>query len=258
MRYALSFLTVLLALTVSSMAFAKDVVDHKPFDQILKKYVDHGKVDYKGLKANEKDLAKFNAYVATVASATVEGTQDAKLAFYMNAYNATVIKAVVERYPIDSVMKVDGFFNKISHKVAGQDMTLDHLENKVIRPEFKDARVHFGLVCAAVSCPPLRSKAFTEANVQKLLEENTSKFITQKTRVEAGTVKASKLFEWFADDFKANEGSVLNYLAKYLPDYAEALKANPPITFYEYRWELNEVVRTNQASTKSSQDVPQK
>lgn len=252
MRYAFSFLTVLVALTVSGTAFAEDIISHKPFDQLLKKYTDNGLVDYAGLKANENDLKKFNAYVAAVGTAKIEGSRDAKLAFYLNAYNATVIKAVIDRYPLESVMKVDGFFNKITHSVAGQTMTLDHLENKVVRPEFNDARVHFGLVCAATSCPPLRNKAFTEANVQKLLEENTQKFITQRTRVEGNTVKASKLFEWFADDFKANEGSVVKYLAKYLPDYATVLNGTPTVVFYEYRWELNEDLKKNNASSTAN------
>jgi hypothetical protein len=249
MRYAFSFLTVLVALTVSGSAFAEDVISHKPFDQLLKKYTDNGLVDYAGLKANTKDLEKFNGYVAAIGSAKVEGSRDAKLAFYLNAYNATVIKAVIDRYPLESVMKVDGFFNKITHNVAGQPMTLDHLENKIVRPEFNDARIHFGLVCAATSCPPLRNKAFTEANVQKMLEENTQTFITQRTRVEGNTVKASKLFEWFADDFKANEGSVAKYLAKYLPTYAATLNANPTFVFYEYRWDLNADLKKNNASS---------
>ncbi|MEZ4459305.1 MAG: DUF547 domain-containing protein [bacterium] len=208
MRFALSFLTLLLALSVSGSVFAKDVINHKPFNDILKTYVSKGKVDYAGLKANEADFKKFQAYVDAVGSAKVEGSNDAKLAFYLNAYNATVINAVIERLPLDSVMKVDGFFNKISHKIAGQDITLDHLENKIVRPEFKDARVHFGLVCAAVSCPPLKNKAFTEKNVQSLLEKNTKSFLKTATKVEGDSVKTSTLFEWFADDFKANEGSV--------------------------------------------------
>ncbi len=240
MRLAFSFLTVLLALTISTGAFAKDVISHKPFNDILKTYVSKGKIDYAGLKANEADFKKFEDYVDAVASAKVEGTNDAKLAFYLNAYNATVMKAVIERLPLESVMKVDGFFNKVNHKIGGKEMTLDFLENKVVRPEFKDARVHFGLVCGAKGCPPLKNKAFTEKNVQSQLEKNAKAFIPSATKIDGDKVTTSKLFEWFADDFKTAEGSVEKYLAKYLPKHKELLESGKAkIGFTEYNWALN-------------------
>lgn len=240
MRLALTFLTTLLTLTFSSGAFAKDVINHKPFNEILKTYVSQGQVDYEGLKANKQDLTKFRTYLDAVGGAKVDGTSDAKLAFYLNAYNATVIDAVIANLPIDSVMKVDGFFKTVKHKIGGKEMTLDDLENKIVRPEFKDPRVHFGLVCGAKSCPPLKSKAFTESNVQTLLEKNAKSFIKSATKIEGDSVSTSKLFEWFADDFKAKEGSVANYLAQYLPEHKDVLGAQTvKIHFTEYNWALN-------------------
>jgi hypothetical protein len=257
MRLAFSFLTVLLALTISSGAFAKDVISHKPFNDILKTYVSKGKIDYAGLKANDADFKKFEAYVDAVAQAKVDGTNDAKLAFYLNAYNATVMKAVIERLPLESVMKVDGFFNKVSHKIGGKDMTLDHLENKVVRPEFKDARVHFGLVCGAKGCPPLKNKAFTEKNVQSQLEKNAKAFIPLATKIDGDKVTTSKLFEWFADDFKTAEGSVEKYLAKYLPKHKELFElGTAKIGFSEYSWALNaKPAAKPQAEGKAKTDV---
>ncbi len=241
MRIAFSFLSLLLALSISTGALAKDVISHKPFNEILKTYVSKGKIDYAGLKANEADFKKFEAYVDAVATAKIDGTNDAKLAFYLNAYNATVMKAVIERLPLESVMKVDGFFNKVNHKIGGKEMTLDHLENKVVRPEFKDARVHFGLVCGAKSCPPLKNKAFTEKNVQSLLEKNTKSFIPSATKVDGEKVTTSKLFEWFADDFKGAEGSIEKYLAKYLPMHKDLLESGKAkVGFSEYSWVLND------------------
>lgn len=238
-----TLLTLFLVLSMTSSAWAKDVIDHKPFDEVLSTYVDSkGRVDYAGLKANEKDYATFKAYLAEVGTAKVDGSADAKLAFYINAYNATVINAVIDNLPTTSVMKVDGFFKKAEHQVAGKSMTLDALEHSIIRPTFKDARVHFALVCAAKSCPPLQRDAFTEKNVQKMLERNAKKFIPRATKIdkEAKTVTTSKLFEWFADDFKANEGSVAKYLAKYMPDDAEFLSAGEfKLGFSKYDWKLN-------------------
>ncbi len=240
MRSVIVSFLVIASFLVASPAFAKDIIDHKPFDEVLKTYVKKGKVDYKGLKANEKDFAKFTAYIEAIGGAKVKGSKKAKLAFYINAYNAHVINAVIANLPTKSVMKVDGFFKKAEHKVAGKSMTLDHLENKIIRPEFNDARIHFALVCAAKSCPPLKKKAFTEKNVKKMLEKNAKKFIPKATKVEGNTVTTSQLFNWFADDFKKNEGSVENYLAKYLPEHAELLKSGKAeIKFSFYDWDLN-------------------
>lgn len=241
MRFIL-ITTLFLVTTYSSAAFAADVVNHKPFNTLLKTYVKKGKVDYKGLKGNAEDMGRFNTYVESLANAkiTKKHSQKSKLAFYINAYNANVIKAVVERYPLKSVMKVEGFFKKIDHKVAGKTMTLDHLENQIVRKDFKEPRIHFALVCAAKSCPPLKAKAFTEKNLEKQLEKNAKKFISKTTTIEGNVVTASQLFNWFADDFKGDKGSVNKYLANYLPDHsALLLTEGVEIKFSNYDWDLN-------------------
>ena len=123
-------------------------LSHKPFDTILRTYVKNGRVDYAGIKANAK--TNLDAYVKSLASASPGSSANAKKAFYFNAYNAIVIKAVVDRWPeVKSVLKVPGFFKRLRYTVAGRKVTLDQLEKKVILGEFKDARTHFALVCAA-------------------------------------------------------------------------------------------------------------
>lgn len=239
-RFLILILAVFLV-GLPSMSFAKDVIDHAPFGTILKTYVSKsGDVRYSDLRANEKDLATFKAYVAAVGEAKVTGSKEAQLAFYLNAYNALVIDAILNAWPIESVMKVDGFFKKTQHVVAGEKMTLDHLEHGIVRPTFKDARVHFALNCAAKSCPPLKRKVFTEKNVNAMLESNTKAFLPKATRFEGNVVTTSKLLEWFADDFKADAGSVAAYLAKYFPERATFLNAkDTKIEFSEYDWALN-------------------
>ena len=193
------------------------------------------------MKADEEDWKKLNSYVESVAGATVKGSDKAKLAFYINAYNANVIKSVVEKYPIKSVMKVDGFFKKEKHKVAGKEVTLDQLENEIIRKEFAEPRIHFVLVCAARSCPRLQRRAATEKNLESLLEKGATEFIPKATKVtDEGEVITSQLFNWFAVDFKKKEGSVKKYLAKYVPDHAETiLKEETKVKFSNYSWKLN-------------------
>lgn len=239
-------LIALVALTIiipvfASQAFAEDVVDHEPFDALLKSYVDgKGQVAYAKLKSNEADLAKLDAYIETLAKSDFEGKRRARLAAYINAYNANVIRKVINDYPTKSVMKLDDFFKSKDITVGGKKMSLDHLENKIIRPKFKEPRIHFVLVCAAKSCPKLHRKAATEKNVNSLMEGATKAFIPQATTVDGKTVTTSKLFTWFKDDFAGSAGSVEAYLAKYLPDHAELLKSGEAkLKFAHYDWALN-------------------
>lgn len=241
----ISLLTVLLTLSlfaVATPAWAADVVDPKPFGEILESYVDRrGRVDYAGLKANEADKKKLDDFAAAVGRAKVEGSDAARLAFYINAYNVLVIKAVVDRYPIESVMKVDGFFKKLTWKVAGKNLSLDALENEVIRKEFKEPRIHFVLVCGAESCPRLQREPATEANLEQLLQGAAAEFIPKATKVSGSKVVTSKLFEWFAADFAGASGSVREYLVQYLPQHAATIRdEKTALTYAHYSWKLNE------------------
>ena len=184
MRLTLTTITALFLLLTASTSWAQDVIDVKPFDELLKQYVDkRGRVDYAGLKANADDKAKLDAFAAKIDGAKVQGSDSAKLAFYINAYNVYVIKSIVDLYPIKSVMKVKGFFKERKHPIAGKKMTLDALENALIRKEFKEARIHFVLVCGAKSCPRLQRKAATEKNLEGLLESATKQFVPKATKV---------------------------------------------------------------------------
>ena len=215
--------------------------DHKPLDAILRAHVRGGRVDYAGIKARDAD--KLAAYVKAVGSASVSGmSKNAKLAFYLNAYNALVIKAVVDRWPgITSVMKVPGFFKSKRYKVAGRTVTLDQLENKVIRPTFKEPRIHFALVCAARSCPPLPSRAFSASGLDKTLDRLARSFINSSrgVQVSGDTIRVSRLFEWYAGDFVAAAGSVGKFLARYHKTHADKLKAATKLDYLNYDWALN-------------------
>ncbi len=239
-------------LTLSAPAFAQDknrhssplmavsssdVISHQNFDALLKKFVDKkGQVNYKALA---KDRAALDTYLKEIGNAKISGSDDAKLAFYINTYNAIVIDSVLQS-KLKGVMETKGFFKKNNHKVAGTMMTLDHLENSIIRKDFAEPRIHFVLVCGAKSCPRLRQEAATQDNVIAMMEAATKEFIPLSTKVKGNKVKTSELFNWFKDDFIKAEGSVGAYLAKYLPEHAELLKSKKAnISFSKYSWKLN-------------------
>jgi len=183
--------------------------DHSIFDALLKVYVDEsGMVNYSAFVNNQK----FATYLETIENADISKlTNEDKLAFYINAYNATVIKNVLDHFPINSPMDVDGFFNKITRTIAGNEITLDELEHKyalIIEPTLS----HFGLVCAAVSCPKLLDKAYDGKTVFSQLEENAKLYLNDhnKNKLDRANniLYLSEIFKWFKDSFVKKYGSL--------------------------------------------------
>jgi len=234
--------TPLVSITVLSISLpvTAGAFDHGPFDRIVREHVKKGRVDYRAIKAGA--MGELDRYVDALGKGRVEGmSREQQLAFYLNAYNANVIKAVVDRYPVASVMKVKGFFDRMKIRVAGRALTLNELENKVIRKRFAEPRIHFALVCAARSCPPLPSRAFSGKRLDRDLERLTRAFINSPAgaRIERGRATVSKLFEWYAEDFKKAAGSVGAFVARYRERGAERFRKGP-VGFHPYSWVLND------------------
>lgn len=197
-----------------------------------------GSVDYAGIKASPKAL---NDLVAEIGSFSVSSADSkTQKAFYLNAYNILVIKNVVDHYPIAKPTDVSGFFDAIKFKVAGQSLTLSDIENKKVRPTFKDARVHFALVCAAKSCPPIPNYAFTPANVEAKLQSLTVKAMNSKSFIKVDdankTVRFSQIMDWYKEDFVADSKTVLAYVNKYR---TTKIPESYTQSFYTYNWALN-------------------
>jgi len=224
--------------------------DHSQFDQVLKTYVnDKGLVDYNGIAGD----AAFKAYMKSLETADPDGmSRDGQLAFWIDAYNAVTIDKVIKWKPEKSVREtlIPGiwtstkFFTSREHIVAGKRMSPDDIENDVLRKQFKDPRIHFAIVCASSSCPPLPRFAYTAENVQAKLEEETRKYINsgRGTRIDAAdnTLYLSKLFDWFKGDFEYIAGSVLNFIKPYLNEKTLAfLQRDPQIAYLDYDWALN-------------------
>jgi hypothetical protein len=243
MKRTTALLAALAVLLLAPAAFAEDVVDTKAWDALLSKYVDgKGQVDYAAWHKSAKDQKRLDQFLEMVATANPDAhPAKAQLAFYINAYNATVIDSVLEKWPVKSVMKEKGFFKSEKHPIARKERTLDELEHKLIRPTFKEPRIHFVLVCAAKSCPRLRQEAMTEENVDKTLEASAKEFIPAATKANGKTVTTSQLFNWFADDFKSDAGSVEAYLAKYTSGKTKKVleSGEAKLEFSEYDWAIN-------------------
>ena len=224
---------------------------HDLFNQVLQKHVDKkGQVNYTQLKANPEKLEKYLDMLA-VAKPT-ELSYNAQLAFWVNAYNALVIKGVIDHYPTTSVRKVKwfgGFFSRLKFQVAGKTYTLNQIEHGIIRTEFVDPRIHFVLVCASASCPPLENRAFSAEDIEERLETATINFVQNPEQVRIDRAKRrvylSKIFKWYDDDFREGYDGVADFLADYLPpeDADFVLAADIKFHHLDYDWTLNDQKR---------------
>lgn len=227
--------------------------DHSVFDALLKKHVRGGLVDYDGF-AKAPD---FPRYLDALSRADVAALPDKeRLALWINAYNAYTLQLINthgERQSIRNINKTLGVVKakgpwqeEIVH-AGGRVLSLDEVEHGIIRKEFKEPRIHFALVCAALSCPPLRSEVYTGDALFAQLQDQSRIFLLEspaKNRVDvpARTVYASKIFDYYKEDFGGTEAAIGRYLATFHPPGpARALLESGSfrLEYTEYDWSLN-------------------
>ncbi len=198
-----------------------------------------GGVYYASVKA---DPTALNSLVDDIASYRFSSqSNNTNKAFLINAYNILVIKNVVDHYPITKPLDVPGFFDQKKFDVGGMSLTLSDIENKKIRPVYKDARTHFVLVCAAKSCPSIANYAFMPSKLETQLSVRTQEAMDNRSFIKVNdenrTVRISQIFEWYADDFKAEARNFVTYINKYR---STPIPENYKLSFYTYDWALNE------------------
>jgi len=244
MKYFLTALFTTLCLMLPGTGLAAGV-DNGIYAQLLAKHVKKGRVNYDGFK---QDQALLDQYLSSLSSTDPDTlTRNHRFAFYINAYNAFTIKLILTRYPdLNSIKELGSFFsnpwNKKFIPLGGWTVSLDHIEHEVLRPKFKDPRIHFAINCAAKSCPPLLDKPYEGDTLNRQLDEQTRAFINNKrsTFVKDGSLFISKIFDWFDEDFNDNPLLFIRQYAE-APLRSELDKAGPKlkITYLNYDWTLN-------------------
>lgn len=210
---------------------------HETWDALLKKHVSAtGQVNYKGIKAEKSKLEDYLKILST--NAPEESWSKAEqMAFWINAYNAFTIKLIVDSYPIASITNLHAGkpWDQKWIKIGSKTYSLNNIENDILRPQFKDARIHFAVNCAAKSCPPLLNAAWTAANLNSNLDAQAKKFINNPAfnKLSEKKVEVSKIFEWYAADF----GKLIDFLNKYA---TTKVSAKAKVSYLEYDWGLNE------------------
>lgn len=221
-------------------------VDHSAFDDLLKRHVDpDGWVDYEGLK---RDAAKLDAYIGALAEAPFDDLgRSQKLALLINAYNAFTLRLILDYYPIASIQDIPAAkrWDDARWRVGPHLWSLNQIEHEQIRPMFREPRIHFALVCAAVGCPKLRNETYRADRLDEQLEDQ-AQYVHGHDRwfrfsPDSGVLHLTRLYLWYGGDFRQVAGSVPNFAARYSPELKQSQDAGtaPKIEWLAYDWALN-------------------
>jgi len=234
-----------LIISLTTTASANQGVENSLYAGLLKKYVKDGVVNYQGFKNEESVLDKYLKVLEDVDSKIL--SRNEQFAFYVNAYNAWTIKLILSGYPgIKSIKNLGSLFKgpwkKKICRIDGKIITLDDIEHNILRPRFKDPRVHFAINCAAKSCPPLRSEPYNVGDLEQQLDEMTEAFINdlENNHLEDYTLYVSSIFKWFKEDFNKDIiGFFLKYTKGDLKRQLEVRRGKIKVKYLDYDWSLN-------------------
>jgi hypothetical protein len=268
--FAILSVVVLAAAALAAQTRPETELLHRPLDQILDVNVRDGLVYYRALKS---ERGRLDRYVASlnVPTATYDGwTREAQMAFWLNAYNASVLQTVINHYPIkgkagtypaSSIRQIPGAFDQAKHRLAGRSVTLDEIE-KTILTQFKDPRLFLALGRGAVGSGRLRSEAYTGDRLKEQLESVHADFMMQQELLKidkvAGTISVTPILSWREGDFvvayesKAHERfkqrspverAILGFIGpKLLTLEEEFVEKNEfKIVFHPFDWRLNDL-----------------
>ena len=229
-------------------SFAQPGVSHQSFEDLLQKYVDEeGMVNYKGL---QKEKEKLNSYLGILETNPPKDswTENEELSYWINAYNAYTIDLILTHYPVASIKDI-GSTIKIPLlstvwdikfiTIGDKEYNLNNIEHGIIRKKFDEPRIHFALVCGAVSCPKLQNSAYLPEKLDDQLANATKTFLADTDKNEFKNDRAaslSKLFNWYGGDFN-DDGTLIEFLNQYAPT---KLRKNAKISWKDYNWALNE------------------
>lgn len=230
-----------------------DQVDHRLWDNLLKKYVDtNGMVDYRAWHASREDTGRLDQYLAILSTGNAtQATQGGKLAFWINAYNAGTVRGILREYPTTSIRnhtaRLIGYniWKNLQLYVGGRPYSLEAMEHEILR-KMGEPRIHFAIVCASIGCPRLLNQAYTADAVNDQLELNAKDFFSRSQNFRhdkrENQFYVSKILSWFGTDFGSDQAAQLRRLAAWLPteESRNSARANAvSVSFLDYNWNLN-------------------
>ena len=263
---------VVVAAVLLAAARADAVFDHAYADygRLLTRVVRGARVDYQALKT---DRSALDAIVVSLDDPDTHREpswpRNERLAFWINAYNVFTLRAIVDHYPIrgswfsfapkNSIRQIDGVWAKLTWRAAGRTVTLDQIEHEILRPVFKDSRVHFAINCASKSCPPLAAEPYVAGRLDVQLDEAGRRYLANShgLQIAGDTLSVSRILKWYGDDFlrqfattvpstqPADVRAVLGVVVRFGPPAAADLArtSRARVAFSTYDWSLNDVDR---------------
>ncbi len=250
----LALLVTVLVMTVPAPTLG---IDLDLYDRLLERHtravkdIASTRVDYRAVREDPE----WAELVESLAETDPDGfDRDEKLAFYVNAYNILAIDVVAKNHPVKSIKDVGSLLRPVWKRTAGtidgRPVTLDGIENATLRP-LGDPRIHAAIVCASLSCPPLRREAYRVEQLEAQLDDNMRRWLADPrkgVRADAatGTLYVSSIFKWFADDFEPQGGTVA-FVERYGPEEAARVARrtgeNARIRYLDYDWSVNDLAR---------------
>jgi hypothetical protein len=266
--FSLLFLILVpLAPLVPGELSGQELPDHEDFTRVLDEVVRMPLVDYQHLQENRDGLDRYvDALYRTSESSLEAAPREDQLAFWINAYNACMLRLVIDHYPIEtgraglfgririrvagypdnSVWQIRDVFTRDHCPVAGAHRSQDEIEHEIIRPRFDEPRIHFAVNCAARSCPPVWPMAYTGPELDAQLDRAVRHLMAGKNdfQLQEGDppiLRLNRVMDWYAEDFGGHEG-LKEFFADYLDPERRELVLAPEtrVEFFDYDWTLND------------------
>mgnify|MGYP003969798181 CR=1 FL=1 len=230
-------------------------MDHGGFAQFLTTYVvpsaDDGPNLVRYADVSPADKAGLGFYVNMLESTKVSDlTRNEQFAFWVNLYNAATVQLILDKYPVSSIRKIKlgrlfaiGPWDSEILEIEGEDVSLNDIEHRILRPIWKDNRIHYAVNCASYGCPNLQPVPFTVENTEELLDIAARAYVNSERGVglDGDSLYLSSIFDWYQADFGGNESGVIRHLLIYADtDKAEMLRAYDGKIRYRYDWAINE------------------
>lgn len=229
-------------------------IDHAAWNRLLAAYArpQAGSVtrfDYRTVSSD--DRAALEAYIADLAKTPISRYSRAEqFAYWVNLYNAVTVDVVLDHYPVRSIRDIDispglfanGPWGAKLVTVEGEALSLDDIEHRILRPIWRDPRIHYVVNCAAIGCPNLQTVALTADNAERLMEEAAAAYVNHPRGARIGSrgLVVSSIYAWFEEDFGGSEAGVLNHLRRYAkPELAAKLRGRTGYAQHRYDWSLN-------------------
>ncbi|MBX7075074.1 MAG: DUF547 domain-containing protein [Pirellulales bacterium] len=231
-----------------------DAIDHALWDELTHRYVDRkGDVAYARWQFTSADIGALDGYLEELSRAdpSLPAARDARLAYWINAYNALTVRGILQEYPTASIRDHTprwlgyNLWRDLRLVVGNRPISVEAIEHRVLRP-LGEPRIHFAIVCASRGCPRLRREAYTASRIEEQLSDNARSFFADRTKFQCDLVekicRVSPILQWFQGDFGPTPNAALQSLVAYLPAEARSVVAGGDfqLKYLPYDWRLND------------------